>query len=166
MTSMGLQHAPSVVRAGSVAAALALSLAAIPSAGVQEPQLPPSFQSSVDLQVVDVQVSGSDEVAIADLTKEQFELTFNGRPRPVALAQFLHRDAGQVVRRFDRQLDPAVRAACVFGFERRTDKPTAHYLLGMTTPIAGTDDFKSLRISVTVKGMKAETWVARIHVKK
>ena len=94
----------------------------------QEP--PPAFRAGASVVTIDVQVAAAQGKPTAGLTAEQFDVSISGRRRKVVRAEFLHADEGPVTRG-PASPEPVTRAACVFGFERSSTAPHAHYLLGV-----------------------------------
>jgi VWFA-related protein len=67
----------------------ALLMAVALSPAVDAGQQQPVFRSSVNLVTVDVTVLGRDGRLLETLTREQFEITVDGRPRAVVSAEFV-----------------------------------------------------------------------------
>ena len=89
-----------------------------------------TFRTDVVLLTIDVQVTPAKEAALRQFGPEDFEVTVSGRRRPVTSAVRLHLDESSVVPNPPRP-GRGSNIDCIFGFHRRTDRPTAHYLLGI-----------------------------------
>lgn len=72
---------------------VALAVLAV-SAGGQQTTQPPVFKSGVELVMVDAQVVDKKGNPIPGLTAESFQVTIDGRKRPVASAEFLDASTG------------------------------------------------------------------------
>jgi hypothetical protein len=89
-----------------------------------------AFRTGVTLLTIDVQITPSNSAPLREFKATDFDVSISGRRRPVASAAFLHLDEGSVIRNPPR-LGSGADAGCIFGFHRKTDRPTAHYLLGI-----------------------------------
>jgi hypothetical protein len=112
-------------------------------------QLPPVFQAGVDLVMIDVQVTPAKDAPMPELTVADFDVSVSGRKRPTASATFLHYDEGSVTR---DAIAPGNLSGCAFGFHRRTDRTTAHYLVGVEGIAADRKDVKQVRVNMVDKG--------------
>ena len=93
---------------------------------------PPSFRTAIDLLMIDVQVAAAEGQPVPRLTVSQFEVKIAGRMRTIVMAEFVHADDGPITRRNrPPDVDAATVAACVFGFERLSNRAHAHYVLGV-----------------------------------
>jgi hypothetical protein len=109
----------------TLVAAAAMVGAAVPTTADQG-----TFRAGVVLLTIDVQVTPAKDGALREFGPRDFEVTVSGRKRSVASAVLLHLDEGSVIPnppRFGQGPD----TECIFGFHRRNDRPTAHYLLGI-----------------------------------
>ena len=104
-----------------------------------------TFRTGVVLLTIDVQITPAKDAPLRELAAEDFEVVVFGRRRPVTSAARLHLDEASVVASPPRP-GPDSDAGCIFGFHRKTDRPTAHYRLG----IQPADTDRSAR-AVTVK---------------
>jgi hypothetical protein len=89
-----------------------------------------TFRAGVVLLTIDVQITPSKDAPLRELAPADFEVTISGRTRPVTSAVLLHLDEASVVKNQPRPGQSA-DAGCIFGFHRKTDQRTAHYLLGI-----------------------------------
>lgn len=116
-----------------------ISAQAVPTSATQG-----TFRAGVTLLTIDVQITPSKSAPLREFTATDFDVTISGRNRPVASAAFLHLDEGSVIRNPPR-LGSGADAGCIFGFHRKTDKPTAHYLLGIQ-PVDSDRSTKDVRV--------------------
>jgi VWFA-related protein len=69
-----------------------VGLAALGLAGPQQQQSPPQFRGEVDLVRIEAQVVDKDGAPMATLTKDDFEVSLNYKPRRVVSADFIRYD--------------------------------------------------------------------------
>jgi hypothetical protein len=119
-------------------------------------QQPPVLRAGVDLLTIDVQVSPAGSAPMRELTGADFKVRISGRLRPIASAAFLHYDDGPVMRSPPRNGAPST---CVFGFNRRSDRATAHYVLAVERSAADQAEVKQVQIELLDK-TAAIQWVA------
>ena len=104
-----------------------------------------TFRAGVVLLTIDVQIAPAKDAPLRELAAKDFEVAVSGRKRPVTSAARLHLDEASVLPNSPRP-GSDTDAGCIFGFHRKTDRPTAHYRLG----IQPADTDRSAR-EVTVK---------------
>lgn len=126
---------------------------------------PPVFRAGTDLIMIDVQVVSAERQEVPTLSVSEFEVRIAGRKRTIVLTEFLHRDEGQVMpRRIAPQMDAATRAACLFAFERVSDRPHAHYLLGIQSIDADRISVEHPKVKVRTSGLTVRRWAWRSRV--
>lgn len=125
----------------AVLAVLVLLAGSAGGSVVEARQNPPPFRTGVDLITIDVQITPSRSATIRDFVPSDFEITISGRKRPAVSATRLHDDTGTVARE-----PPRAHTApeCVFGFHRKTDRTTVHYLVGVEASEADRKEVKQV----------------------
>src|SRR5262245_61631108 len=93
---------PSTVRPW-LASATAIAIAVAGLAAQQQP----TFRRSTPYVSVDVVVTDKDDVAVRDLTKDDFEITENGRPQTIADFSFVSVPLGKRVIDVDAPPQPS-----------------------------------------------------------
>ncbi len=110
---------------------------------------------------IDVQVAAVKDAEMSELTAADFDITISGRRRKAASASFMHYDQGTVIR------NPAAGPSreCVFGFHRKEDRKTAHYLIGVDRTDADQAGVKDVRVSIVDKNLAVlwYLWRSPIH---
>jgi hypothetical protein len=123
------------------------------------------LRTGVDLVTIDVQVAAVKDAEKRELTAADFDITISGRRRKAASASFMHYDQGTVIR------NPAAAGAngpspeCVFGFHRKEDRKTAHYLIGVDRTDADQARVKDVRVRIVDKSLAVlwYVWRSPIH---
>jgi hypothetical protein len=126
---------------------------------------PQTFKAGVDLIIIDVQISPSSDVAMRDFTVSDFDIRIAGRKRAAVSATRLHYDEGKVVRNPPRG-DSATESACVFGFFRTTDRPTAHYLVGVELVEPDRKEVKDVVVKVADELFAAKHYMWRSPIRR
>ena len=157
----GTSHAVSVL----VAACALLGSAADLALTAQ--QAPPVLRASVDLVTIDVQVTPAKGAAFRQLAAADFDIRISGQKRTAASVTFLHNDEGTV------SANPGVSSPktasssdCVFGFHRKADRPTAHYVIGVERSEADKRDVKDVKVQIVDKAFNAQTYQWRSPVRQ
>jgi hypothetical protein len=127
--------------------------------------LPPAFNGGVDLIIIDVQISPSSDAAMRDLTVSDFDIRIAGRKRSAVSATRLHYDEGKVVRNPPRA-DSGTESACVFGFFRTTDRPTAHYVVGVELIEPDRKEVRDVVVKVADKLFAAKHYMWRSPIRR
>jgi VWFA-related protein len=87
----------SILVAATLAASALLTLSAVAQQPPQTPQVPrPTFETSAEIVLVDVNVVDRDARPVPTLTAADFELEVNGQPRPIQTVQFIATTATNV----------------------------------------------------------------------
>ena len=133
--------------------------------GIAAMQAPPAFRTGVDLLMFDVQVVSGEGKPVPRLTAAQFEVKVAGRGRTIVMTEFLHADDGPITRGNKQpNVDAATRVACVFGFERMSNRAHAHYLVSVE-PIAGDKTkVEHPRIKVLDRSLSIPRFAWRSHI--
>jgi hypothetical protein len=134
-------------------------------AGFQQP--PAALRSGINLVTIDVQIAPVKDAPLRDLTAADFDIGIAGRKRLTASATLLHYDEGTVTR--DPRIPPSdagTSPACVFGFHRKTDRPTAHDLVGVERNDADRKEVKQVRVNMVDKAFAVQGYVWRSPVKR
>ena len=116
---------------------------------------------------IDVQVAPAKDAPLRDLTTADFDVGIAGRKRLAVSATLLHYDEGAVTR--SPRIPPSeagTSPACVFGFHRKTDRPTAHYLVGVERSDADEKEVKQVRVNMVDKVFAVQGYVWRSPVKR
>jgi hypothetical protein len=155
---------PSAVRARTFVLIVTVAAAGGHTEGASQ-QTPPVVRGQVELVTIDVQVSPAKDAAMRDLTMAEFDIRISGRKRPAASATLLHYDEGTVTR------DSTARGAdsspeCVFGFHRKVDRRTAHYLVGVGRTDADTQEVKDVRVGVVDQAFVVQRVVWRSPIRR
>jgi hypothetical protein len=143
---------------GVLVAAAGLLSSAGPLA-VPGQQSPPVLRASVDLVTIDVQVTPAKDAALRQFTAADFDIRISGLKRRPSSATFLHHDEGTVTRDPGLSSPQTARpAACVFGFHRKVDRPTAHYVLAVDRSEADKREVKDVKVQVVDKAFAVRTY--------
>jgi len=129
----------------------------------QQPQ-PQTFKAGVDLIIIDVQISPSSDAAIRDFIVSDFDIRIAGRKRPAVSATRLHYDEGKVLRN-PAGADSGTSSACVFGFYRTTNRPTAHYVVGVESIESDRHEVRDVVVKVADKLFAAKRYVWRSPIR-
>jgi hypothetical protein len=105
-----------------------------------------TFRAGIVLLTIDVQITASKDARLRELSATDFQVAISGRKRPVTSAALLHLDEASVMSN-PLRAGQASNTGCIFGFHRRIDRPTAHYVLG----IQPTDRDRGAKPEVKVK---------------
>jgi hypothetical protein len=147
------------------ACAFLITLAAASPAGgrlLEAQQSPPAFRAGVDLVTIDVQVTPVKNAPMRKLTAADFDISISGRKRPVVSVTPLHDDTGTVTRNPSATgAGPGTFPDCVFGFQRKTNQPTAHYVVGVEATEADRKVVKQVRVKLVVKAFAIQRYVWR-----
>jgi hypothetical protein len=162
----GRSAGPAVIVRGL---ALVLTIAVMPSrpghaAGGQQPQ-PQTFKAGVDLITIDVQISPSSDAPLRDFIVTDFDIRIAGRKRPAVSATRLHYDEGKVLRN-PAGADSGTSSACVFGFYRPTNRPPAHYVVGVESIESDRQEVKDVAVKVADKLFAAKRYVWRSPIRR
>ena len=123
------------------------------------PQQPTAaFRTGVDLVTIDVQVTPARDAPIRAFSAADFDISIAGRKRPAASATHLHDDEGRVTRNPMALPDRDTPPTCVFGFQRKADRRTAHYLIGVERTEADRKEVKQVRVNMTDKAFAVQTY--------
>jgi hypothetical protein len=125
-------------------------------------QTPPTFNAGVNLVTIDVQTTPVKGERMRDLTVADFDITISGRKRPAASVTLLHFDDGTVLREIIRRPP----AECVFGFYRKADRVTAHYLIGVQATAADGKEVKQVRVGTMEKVFDVQWYLWRSPILK
>jgi hypothetical protein len=129
-------------------------------------QSPPVLRAGVDMVTIDVQIAPVKDAKMRELTAVDFVITIAGRRRKTASVSFLHYDQGAVIRTPVAAGANGPSPECAFGFHRREDRQTAHYLVGVDGTEADQAGVKDVRISIVDKTMAVRSYVWRIPAHK
>ena len=143
----------------TTAITLLVTAALLDPAGHQSraaPQSPPVLRSSVDLVTIDVQLRAAKDAPLRQFAAADFEIRISGKIRPAASVTFLHFDEGKA---------PAAVSECVFNFQRKTDRQTAHYVIGIERTEADRREVRDVKVQTVDKGIKVETYMWRSPVR-
>jgi hypothetical protein len=146
-----------------VAVGIAVATAAAQALQGASQQAPPTFRSTVELLEIDAQVTPAKDAPLRELAPKDFNVTIQGRSRPVVGATFLHYDDRAPVR---NPPPNAASDACVFGFHRRVDRVTAHYLVAVDRSGADRIDVKEVRVKPVDKAFTVLSFAWRSPVRK
>jgi hypothetical protein len=109
-----------------------------------------------------VQVAPAKDEPIRGLAAADFDVRVGGRSRPVSSVTLLHYDMGTVTRGIisaRARADKRSLADCVFGFHRRTERTSAHYLVGVEAIEADRKGVARIRINMVDKAFAVQ-WVS------
>jgi hypothetical protein len=141
--------------------AVATAAAHVPQ-GVSQ-QAPPNFRGAVELLEIDAQVTPAKNAPLRTLAPKDFEVSIQGRSRAVVEATFLHYDDRAPL----RSPPPNIATdACVFGFHRRVDRVTAHYLVVVDRSSADRMEVKDVRVKPVDKAFTILSFAWRSPVRK
>jgi hypothetical protein len=126
-------------------------------------QQPPVLRGEVHLLTIEVQVTGAKDAPMREFVTSDFEVTISGRQRPVVSVTLLHHDEGTVVRDL---LRVANSQACFFGFHRKVDKVSAHYLVAVERSGADQIEVKQVRMKMADKAFAVQQWGWRSPIRK
>jgi hypothetical protein len=134
--------------------------------GLQQ-QPPTIFRGGVDLVTIDVQITPANEATgpMRALTPGDFELTISGKKRAATTITLLHDDAGPVLHPFPLPT-PGASPACGFGFFRKIDRPTAHYLVAVQATAADRQQVKDVKLKVIDKAFSVQQYAWRSPIRR
>ena len=132
---------------------------------VEAQQPTPTFRASIDLVTIDVQVTPTKDEPIRDLTAADFDIRISGRKRPAASATLLHHDEGAITREPPRTTS-GNPPACVFGFHRKIDKTTAHYLISVERTDADRREVKQVDVKLVETAFAVQWSVWRSPIRR
>lgn len=125
-------------------------------------QKPPPLRAQVDLLAIDVQVAPGENRPFRSFAAADFAVRISGRDRPVVSLTFLHLDDGPVARTSLGHSDPD----CVFGFRRKTDRPTAHYVVAVERIGADRTEVKRVEVELVDKAFAVQWVVYRTPIRR
>jgi hypothetical protein len=129
-------------------------------------QSPTVLRASVDLVTIDVQVTPAKDAPFRQLTTADFDIRISGQKRAAASVTLLHNDEGTVSRNpGSSSPHPPTAPGCVFGFHRKADRPTAHYVVAVERSEADKRDVKDVKVQVVDKAFAISTYVWRSPVR-
>jgi hypothetical protein len=129
-------------------------------------QSPPVLRASVDLVTIDVQVTPAKDAPLRQFTAADFDIRISGQKRPAASATFLHFDEGTVIRNPGLSSPQTPKPGeCAFGFHRKVDRPTAHYVLAVDRSEADRRAVEDVQVVVVDKAFAVQTYVWRSPVR-
>ena len=128
------------------------------------PQSGPVLRAGVDLVTIDVQVTPAKNAVMPELTAADFDIRISGRARAAASVTLLHFDDGTVTRS-PLRTDAGSSSTCAFGFHRKIDRTTAHYLIGVEQSAADQVEVKQVQVKMTQDGLAVQwiVWRSPIH---
>ena len=165
-TTESVRRGPAVLAAAVFVTLVAL---ANPSGHLlgASPQAPPVLRSGVDLVTIDVQVAPTKGAAMrSDLTSADFDVTVSGRRREATSVTFLHFDEGTVTGNSLPRGAAGGSDECVFGFHRKDDRRTAHYVLGVDRTDADRKEVKEVRVTIRDKSFAVQRYVWRSPIRR
>jgi len=163
-TGESARRCPTLVPACAFVTIVAVAAAGGHPVGASR-QLPPVVRGQVDLVTIDVQVSPAKNATMRELTPADFDIRISGRKRQAASATFLHYDEGTVTGNSTARGTGGSSPECVFGFHRKGDRTTAHYLVGVDRTDTDRQEVKDVRINMLDKAFVVQqiTWRSPIH---
>jgi hypothetical protein len=134
--------------------------------GRQQPP-PTVFQGGVDLVTIDVQITPAEKATgpMRVLTPADFEIAISGKKRAATTETILHDDTGPVLHSFPIP-PPGASPACGFGSFRKTDRPTAHYLVAVEATAADRKQVKDVKLKVVDKAFSVQQYVWRSPIRR
>ena len=127
-------------------------------------QAPGTYRASLELVTIDVQLTSKTGGPVRSMTPADFDIRISGRKRAPASATFLHHDEGTVTR--ENLLRAGSRDECAFGFHRKVDRPTDHYLLTVDRTDADRQQVKDVKVTVIDKTIEVHTFAWRSPIRK
>lgn len=115
------------------------------------------------LLTIDVQITPSKDAPLRELAPANFQVAISGRNRPVTSAVLLHLDEASV-RSNPPRAGQVSNAECIFGFHRRIDRPTAHYVLGIQ-PTESDRGAKEVKVKTVDPAFATEWLVWRMPIR-
>lgn len=135
-------------------------------AAVTGQQSPPVLRSSVDLVTIDVQVTPAKGAPFRQFTVTDFDIRISGQKRVPASATFKHYDEGPVSGKPGSSSPKTAPASeCVYRFERKTKRPTAHYVIGIERSDADRRAVNDVKVRIVDNAFKAEWYTWRSPVR-
>jgi hypothetical protein len=128
--------------------------ALVTAVAAQQPT--PTFHAGVELVTIDVQIAPTKDAPMRGMTAADFEIIISGRQRPAGSVTLLHFDEGKVARRSPE---------CVFGFHRKNDPTTAHYLISVERTAADQKEVKQVKVTTVDKGFAVQSYAWRSPVR-
>jgi len=122
-------------------------------------QAPSVLRAGTDLVTIDVQITAARGTSIREFTPADFAVDISGRRRPLASATLLHYDGGEVVPNPGRTSDSG--PACAFGFHRKKDLRTVHYLLAVERTASDAQQVKQVKVTLLDKAFEIQTYAWR-----
>lgn len=152
------------VRLGHFAWVTAMVLATAAGGLVAKSQQvsPPPLRGGVDLVTIDVQITPALEAPLRDFQLSDFDVRIAGQKRPAVSATLLHYDAGAITRDPPRAATPD----CVFGFQRKSDRTTVHYLIGVDTTDADRKEVKQVDVKLVDAAYAVQRYVWRSPIRR
>ncbi len=144
-------------------AAFAISMPGAIAAG-QSGQQPPSLRAETDLLTIDVQISPVHGAAIRPFGLQDFSVEVGGQKRTPVSVTMLHDDEGSVIR--DLKNAPGIGPSCVFGFHRKQDLKTVHYVIGVEGTEADRRKVPRVDVRVTDKAFEIQWQVWRSPIRR
>jgi hypothetical protein len=153
-----------------VAATAAFPLAVVASPSpyrIVQAQQAPSFVGKIELVTIDVQITAARDAPLRELTTADFDITISGSKRQAASVTHLHDDDGKVTReplasRNDQDASPA----CVFGFHRKIDRKTAHYVVAVDRTDADREEVKQVHVNLVDKNLTVQRYLWRTPIRR
>ena len=146
----------------AVVLTVTLGFGSSPVAAHSAQETPSAYRSTVDLLMIEVQVTPPNGKPQAVLTAGDFQVQIGRKKRRVVIAEFLHSDDGPVVRGAPPpRMDQQPRPPCVFQFSRTSEHAHAHYLLGLEPEEADKREVTKPQIKVVAGGFQLRRWAWR-----
>jgi hypothetical protein len=146
------------------AVAAAVVTAVAPADAAQ--QASPKLRAGVDLLTISVQITPTRKGPMPRLlTPADFVVKVRGQQRAIVSATLWHYDTGTVLR---HPLDALRQGtpACGFGFHRKVDRTTAHYLLALERIDDDRKPFTKVQVTVIDKAFEVQRVAFKSPIRK
>lgn len=130
----------------------------------QPGQAPPAFRTRTDLVTIDLQIAAVPKATLREFALSDFSIEISRRKRTPVSATMLHYDEGSVIR--DLLRAPGSGPSCVFGFHRKKDLRTVHYLLGVEATEGDRREVKQVEVALVDRVFEIQSVVWRTPVRR